>query len=330
MTCGQTPPKGHRLAGHASLGCRANRLWRSTTGHGRLWAMSVAHDSPVQPRQDVARGIAARAAQIGVMFVVIGGRPVRRRRTARLDLGLALPRDLPREHARERVVPPPRPRSSSRSAANPARCPAGTRPWGVSGASPSSCCSRSSPASTCASGGRVRSSVAWHLAGALVFAAGLALFGWAMIANAYFSTVARIQPERGQTVCSGRAVSLRPPPGLRGGDPPVDRVAAPARLGLGAASRAGRRCAHGGPHAVRGPDAAGRAARLRGLLPPRSPPAGTWGLVSGRMGRGGAGDRQDSASFATTLSSRALSASSCALRWAWICAASWRIASASW
>jgi protein-S-isoprenylcysteine O-methyltransferase Ste14 len=42
---------------------------------------------------------------------------------------------------------------------------------------------------------------AWHLAGALAFAAGLGLFGWAMITNAYFSTVVRIQADRGQTVC---------------------------------------------------------------------------------------------------------------------------------
>jgi protein-S-isoprenylcysteine O-methyltransferase Ste14 len=42
---------------------------------------------------------------------------------------------------------------------------------------------------------------AWHLAGALAFAAGLALFGWAMVTNAYFSTVVRIQAERGHTVC---------------------------------------------------------------------------------------------------------------------------------
>jgi protein-S-isoprenylcysteine O-methyltransferase Ste14 len=41
----------------------------------------------------------------------------------------------------------------------------------------------------------------WHVLGALLFAAGLALFGWAMIANAYFSTAARIQRDRGQTVC---------------------------------------------------------------------------------------------------------------------------------
>lgn len=45
-------------------------------------------------------------------------------------------------------------------------------------------------------------SVAWHLAGAVVLAIGLALTGWAMIANAYFSTAVRIQTERGHTVCS--------------------------------------------------------------------------------------------------------------------------------
>jgi protein-S-isoprenylcysteine O-methyltransferase Ste14 len=43
--------------------------------------------------------------------------------------------------------------------------------------------------------------VAAHLAGALAFAAGLALFGWAMVRNAYFSTAVRIQDDRGQTVC---------------------------------------------------------------------------------------------------------------------------------
>jgi protein-S-isoprenylcysteine O-methyltransferase Ste14 len=43
--------------------------------------------------------------------------------------------------------------------------------------------------------------VALHLAGAVLFAGGLALFGWAMVANAYFSTAARIQDDRGHTVC---------------------------------------------------------------------------------------------------------------------------------
>lgn len=43
--------------------------------------------------------------------------------------------------------------------------------------------------------------LAWHLAGVILFAAGLGFFGWAMITNAYFSTAVRIQSERGQTVC---------------------------------------------------------------------------------------------------------------------------------
>jgi protein-S-isoprenylcysteine O-methyltransferase Ste14 len=41
----------------------------------------------------------------------------------------------------------------------------------------------------------------WHWLGAGVFAGGLALISWAMIVNAYFSTVVRVQRERGQTVC---------------------------------------------------------------------------------------------------------------------------------
>ncbi len=43
--------------------------------------------------------------------------------------------------------------------------------------------------------------IAWNIAGGVVFAAGMALFSWAMISNAYFSTAARIQSDRGQTVC---------------------------------------------------------------------------------------------------------------------------------
>jgi protein-S-isoprenylcysteine O-methyltransferase Ste14 len=42
---------------------------------------------------------------------------------------------------------------------------------------------------------------AWNIAGAVVLEAGLALFSWAMIVNAFFSTAARIQSDRGQTVC---------------------------------------------------------------------------------------------------------------------------------
>lgn len=43
--------------------------------------------------------------------------------------------------------------------------------------------------------------LAGHLSGVTVFIAGLALFSWAMIENAFFSTAVRIQSERGHTVC---------------------------------------------------------------------------------------------------------------------------------
>ena len=41
-----------------------------------------------------------------------------------------------------------------------------------------------------------------NVGGAVVLAAGTGLTGWAMIANAYFSTAVRIQSDRGHTVCS--------------------------------------------------------------------------------------------------------------------------------
>jgi len=41
----------------------------------------------------------------------------------------------------------------------------------------------------------------WHVAGAVVLTLGYGLFAWAMNANAYFSTVVRIQSERGHAVC---------------------------------------------------------------------------------------------------------------------------------
>ncbi|MDH4208535.1 MAG: isoprenylcysteine carboxylmethyltransferase family protein [Anaerolineae bacterium] len=44
-------------------------------------------------------------------------------------------------------------------------------------------------------------SLPWHLAGAVVLVLGLELSGWAMIANAYFSTAVRIQDDRGHAVC---------------------------------------------------------------------------------------------------------------------------------
>jgi protein-S-isoprenylcysteine O-methyltransferase Ste14 len=55
-------------------------------------------------------------------------------------------------------------------------------------------------------------SLAWHVVGAVLFALGLGIFGWAMITNAYFSTVARVQDDRGQTVCrSGPYQCVRHP-----------------------------------------------------------------------------------------------------------------------
>jgi protein-S-isoprenylcysteine O-methyltransferase Ste14 len=66
--------------------------------------------------------------------------------------------------------------------------------------------------------------VPWHLAGAILYAAGLGLFSWAMITNAYFATSARIQTDRGQTVCRsgpyrfvrhpGYAGAILQPPGI--------------------------------------------------------------------------------------------------------------------
>ena len=55
-----------------------------------------------------------------------------------------------------------------------------------------------------------------HVAGAVVFAVGLGLFGWAMITNAYFSTVVRIQSDRGQTVCRSGPYRFVRHPGYTG------------------------------------------------------------------------------------------------------------------
>ena len=43
--------------------------------------------------------------------------------------------------------------------------------------------------------------IRWQGLGAMIYTLSLALSGWAMISNAYFSTAARIQTERGQQVC---------------------------------------------------------------------------------------------------------------------------------
>ena len=44
--------------------------------------------------------------------------------------------------------------------------------------------------------------LAIQIGGAAVFALGYGLFSWAMISNAFFASVVRIQDDRGQTVCS--------------------------------------------------------------------------------------------------------------------------------
>ncbi len=53
-----------------------------------------------------------------------------------------------------------------------------------------------------------------HLVGAVVLASGLALFSWAMIVNAYFSTAAQIQS--GQTVCRAGPYRVVRHPGYAG------------------------------------------------------------------------------------------------------------------
>lgn len=71
--------------------------------------------------------------------------------------------------------------------------------------------------------------VAWHLLGAALFAAGLALFGWAMVVNAYFSTVARLQRDRGQTVCREGPYRLVRHPGYAGAI--LESIGSPLLLG---------------------------------------------------------------------------------------------------
>jgi protein-S-isoprenylcysteine O-methyltransferase Ste14 len=56
-----------------------------------------------------------------------------------------------------------------------------------------------------------------HIVGAIVSVMGFALFGWAMVSNAYFSTVARIQEDRGQAVCTMGPYRYVRHPGYIGG-----------------------------------------------------------------------------------------------------------------
>ncbi len=54
----------------------------------------------------------------------------------------------------------------------------------------------------------------WHWLGIVIFILGGALFSWAMIANAYFATVARVQ--EGQTICSSGPYQFVRHPGYAG------------------------------------------------------------------------------------------------------------------
>jgi protein-S-isoprenylcysteine O-methyltransferase Ste14 len=58
--------------------------------------------------------------------------------------------------------------------------------------------------------------IGWHIAGAVGFAVGLGLLGWAMITNAYFSTAVRIQTNRGHTVCQAGPYRVVRHPGYLG------------------------------------------------------------------------------------------------------------------
>lgn len=58
--------------------------------------------------------------------------------------------------------------------------------------------------------------LAWHGAGVIMLITGLVVSSWAMLANAYFSTVVRIQPERGQTVCRSGPYRFVRHPGYTG------------------------------------------------------------------------------------------------------------------
>ena len=71
--------------------------------------------------------------------------------------------------------------------------------------------------------------LALYIAGGIVFVLGFAFFSWAMISNAYFAAVVRVQAERGQTVCTTGPYRFVRHPGYVGAI--VQSLAAPLLLG---------------------------------------------------------------------------------------------------
>jgi protein-S-isoprenylcysteine O-methyltransferase Ste14 len=68
-----------------------------------------------------------------------------------------------------------------------------------------------------------------NFAGVVAFALGFALFSWAMITNAYFATIVRIQAERGHAVCTTGPYRIVRHPGYVGAI--LQSLATPLLLG---------------------------------------------------------------------------------------------------
>ena len=71
--------------------------------------------------------------------------------------------------------------------------------------------------------------LAIQIVGAVIFALGYALFSWAMISNAFFASVVRIQDDRGQTVCTTGPYQFVRHPGYLGAI--FQSIAVPLMLG---------------------------------------------------------------------------------------------------
>ena len=72
-------------------------------------------------------------------------------------------------------------------------------------------------------------SLAAQITGFVAYIAGGALFGWSMIANAFFSTAVRIQNDRGQAVCDKGPYRFVRHPGYAGAI--FEALAAPVMFG---------------------------------------------------------------------------------------------------